>query len=259
MYFSRPAVARTPPCCCNQFMNSWLNRTNFFHPPPWLPSLLPPPSWFSYLQQKGSDNCVHPDVASSALGDAACATAQVGPPVLLHAAPLEAGPTSPPPPSLTGDGGRGGGKGGEAGTPGTPPESGGPEEDVALPSDDPHLRKLRSRSVDSVVDPTKQARVPSRDPVGVVDRDPGSGRPVLPSASSSGRTGSPPAESYAAVSKSIAMITGSGVPTADDCTSPSRLAHLPPCPQLGKMLLDLLLYYSKEFHPYEHGVSVLLG
>jgi hypothetical protein len=35
--------------------------------------------------------------------------------------------------------------------------------------------------------------------------------------------------------------------------------HLLTSPMLGTMLMDLLYYYSKQFHPYEHGVSVLLG
>jgi hypothetical protein len=145
------------------------------------------------------------------------------------------------------------------------------------------LKKLRSRSVDSGVVEPGQVLAHLQDGAGSGSR-------------AEGLASLPPPESWVVVARSILSHSGAvsalTVEEGDEAPTPSPVPDvtrveddaagaaaaaagaapesptpwpsqapnpLPPSPMLGTILLDLMHYYSREFNPYELGVSVLLG
>jgi hypothetical protein len=140
-------------------------------------------------------------------------------------------------------------------------------------------RKLRSRSVDSGAVESQSAVFGGRDrAAGSVVSIEGHGLIAQPGAASgepaSATSTSNPARQCsttplgAPTGTSLLEMTSFGVPVSqagvtesDGGTGESapRQSSLLPPPMLGSLLLEFLFYYSKVFHPYELGVSVLLG
>ena len=128
-------------------------------------------------------------------------------------------------------------------------------------------RKLRSRSVDSGAVDSQPGGFAGRDrmtgSVASVDGLDNRGSTVEVLQRASSRVWQGVSRAYTGDDRVVEDVSRSGLgdPLAGDgeAAVTRGSALLAPSPVLGTLLLDFLFYYAKVFHPYELGVSVLLG